>query len=210
MYDTPYFKAGSREEVIAFMKANPFIVLCGSGETGRPVATHIPVLISENGDKIVLTGHLMRKQDHTSAFTHNQQVLAIFQGPHSYVSAGWYTHPETASTCNYQAVHAGGILQFLDAAELYQLLVKLTEKFENDPDSPALVQKMDPDYVEKLMKAIIGFEIVITDLGHVFKLSQNRDAQSFENIMEHLKTGTADAKFLAAEMQKQQERLFPR
>lgn len=210
MYDTPYFKAGSREEVIAFMKANPFIVLCGSGETGRPVATHVPVLISEKGDKLVLTGHLMRKQDHTSAFTHNQQVLAIFQGPHSYVSAGWYTDQQTASTWNYQAVHAGGLLQFLDAAGLYQLLVKLTEKFENDPESPALVQKMDPAYVEKLMKAIIGFEIAITELGHVFKLSQNRDAQSFENIMEHLKAGTADAKFLAGEMQKQQERLFPR
>ena len=85
MYHIPHFKAVDNAEVIAFMKAHPFIILCGISAAGQLVASHIPVLIEERDGKLYLLGHSMKKQDHTLAFQHNPSVMAIFSGAHSYV-----------------------------------------------------------------------------------------------------------------------------
>jgi len=200
MYNIPYFKASDQKDVIAFMHAHPFVILCGVDKNGRPEATHVPVLFEERDNKLFLLAHVMKKQSHSKAFEENPNVLAIFYGPHSYVSASWYENEKTASTWNYQAVHAHGILRFLDEAGLLNILTKLTEKFENNPHSPSLVQKLDKDYVEKMMQAIIAFEIEITQVEHVFKLSQNRNEKSYENIIQQLKTKDDDAKAVAKTM----------
>jgi transcriptional regulator len=114
MYNVPHFKSSNPQDVKEFMFNHPFIVLCGCRSDASPVATHIPVLIEERGEKLFLLAHVMKKQAHTEAFKQNDQVLAIFHGPHSYVSASWYTTQQIASTWNYHAVHASGILRFLD------------------------------------------------------------------------------------------------
>ncbi len=209
MYNIPHFKASDNKEVIAFMHANPFITLCGVDANNNPVATHVPTLIEERDDKIFLLAHVMRKQQHTKAFAENPNVLAIFQGAHSYISASWYENKQVASTWNYQAVHAKGILRFSDEDSLRNLLTKLTERFENDPHSPALVQNMDDSYITDMMKAIIAFEIEVTGIEHVFKLSQNRDEKSYENIIEHLSEQHADAQAIAATMKERQHKVFP-
>ncbi|MFZ9221399.1 MAG: FMN-binding negative transcriptional regulator, partial [Sediminibacterium sp.] len=67
MYNISYFKANNHEEIIAFMHANPFVTICGVDANGLPVATHIPILIKQEADKIILSGHIMRKQDHSNA-----------------------------------------------------------------------------------------------------------------------------------------------
>ena len=162
MYNIPYFKASGDEDVIAFMHTHPFILLCGTDAGGKPVATHIPVLVEERDSKIFLLGHTMRKQQHTNAFDIHPDVLAVFHGPHTYVSAGWYENKQTAGTWNYQAVHAKGVLSFKDDKALFDLLVKLTEQFENNHHSPALVQQMDEAYVTSMMKAIVALEIEVT------------------------------------------------
>ena len=131
MYNLPHFKANNQQEVIDFMHQHPFVVLCGVDANNKPVATHIPVLVEERDGKLFLLAHIMRKQLHTTAFENNANVLAIFSAAHSYVSATNYAEQNTASTWNYQAVHASGIINFLDEAALHNLLVKLTEKFEN-------------------------------------------------------------------------------
>ncbi len=186
MYNLPYYKANSNDDVIAFMKANPFIILCGVDVEGKPVATHIPVMFDERDGKFFLQAHIMRKQNHATAFENNNNVLAIFSKTPAYVSASNYVAKNVGSTINYQAVHASGIIKFMDDTFLYNLLTKLTSKFENNPDSPSLVHKMDEKYVSDNMKAIVGIEIEITELQHVFKLSQNRDEESRNNIIEHL------------------------
>jgi transcriptional regulator len=208
MYNLPHFKANNQKEVIDFMQAHPFITLCGCNENNQPVATHVPVLIEERDEKIFLRAHIMRNQKHTKAFEHNKNVLAIFSGAHTYVSASWYSNQQIGSTWNYQSVHAHGILNFKDESYLYNLLTQLTEKFENNPHSPSLVQKLDEDYVNSMMKAITGFEIEINSIEHVFKLSQNRDEKSYENIIGHLQSGDDDAKRVALTMQKNQQNVF--
>jgi transcriptional regulator len=152
----------------------------------------------------------MRNQKHTQAFEHNQNVLAIFSGAHTYISASWYEKKNIASTWNYQAIHAKGILHWMNDDFLRCLLTRLTEKFENDPRSAALVQKMDDDYVKNMMKAIVAFEIEITNIEHVFKLSQNRDEKSYENIIEHLQQRDEDAQTVAETMQQKQDKVFPK
>jgi len=208
MYDISYFKASEQKDVTDFMRAHPFVILCGIDAAGKPVATHIPVLFEERGDKFFLLAHVMKKQEHTEAFLQNNKVLAIFYGPHTYVSASWYTDKQVASTWNYQAVHAQGTLRFLGDDGLHKILTSLTDHFESNPHSPALVQKMDQAYIEKMMKAIIAFEIEVETVEHVFKLSQNRDAASYHNIIDKLGEGDDDAKSVAEKMKQQQSKLF--
>ncbi len=200
MYNIPYFKANTDQEVLAFMKAHPFITLCGIDANQQPVATHVPVLFAERDGKLFLQAHIMRKQNHTEAFLQNSAVLAIFQGAHTYISATLYQPINVASTWNYQAVHAAGTIHFLDDAGLHDVLVRLTEHFENNPDSPALVQNMDEAYVSGLMKAIIAFEIEVTDIQHVFKLSQNKDEQTKAKIIFSLEAKDDESKAVAMAM----------
>ncbi|MBS1748016.1 MAG: FMN-binding negative transcriptional regulator [Bacteroidetes bacterium] len=208
MYHIPHFKAAGEKDVLAFMHANPFITLCGCDENNFPVATHVPVLFKERDNKIFLQAHTMRKQKHTLAFEKEPKVLAIFTAAHSYVSASWYSVKNVASTWNYQAVHANGILSFKDDVFLYKLLSELTEKFEANPHSPSLVEALDKKYVSDNMKAIVGFEIELTQIEHVFKLSQNRDEKSYDNIIQQLGKSDDDARNVAERMKENRHNVF--
>lgn len=202
MYDISYFKAKEHQAVLDFMQANPFVTICGVDQNGLPIAAQIPVLIKQSGEEIVISGHLMRKQDHTNAFENNPNALVIFSAPSAFVSASWYTSPGQASTWNYQTVHAIGKMEMKDEQHLHDLLVELTEKFESDPNAPSQVKNLDPMYMHQNMKAIVSFEIKITALKHVFKLSQNRDEASYQNIQNELNKGDAACKYMAAAMQR--------
>jgi len=208
MYNLPLFNVNEYKEVIAFMYAHPFITLCGCDENNMPVATHVPVLIEERDEKIFLQAHIMRKQNHTNAFEKNPNVLAVFSGAHTYVSASWYSNHMSGSTWNYQAIHAKGIMSFKDDVFLHSLLTRLTEKFENNPHSPSLVSKLDESYMSNMMKAIVAFEIEITAIDHIFKLSQNRDEKSYENIISKLNEGDADSKIIAERMKENKHNVF--
>ena len=197
MYNLPWFKAKNEKEVIDFMHQHPFITLTGVDANNQPVATHVPVLFEEREEKLFLLGHLMKQTDHHKAFIQNPNVLAIFSGSHTYVSASWYKDQKQGSTRNYQAVHAKGKLQFLDEDSLLDILKRITTHFENNPSSPSLVEHLSPDYINKLIKAIVAFEIEVTEIGHVFKLSQNRDKESFANIISELSKGDAEAQQVA-------------
>ena len=199
MYDIPYFKADHPEEVLAYMKAHPFALFCGADSNRKPVATQIPVLFEQRDDKLFLQGHFMKKQDHTNAFMKHPDALAVFTGAHTYVSASWYENKQTASTWNYQSVQASGVMHFQDVAFLLRLITRLTENFEA-PGSPSLVQKMDEAYVQQMMQAIVAFEMEVVSVRHVFKLSQNRDDKSRENIISHLSDQGDDALEIAKAM----------
>jgi transcriptional regulator len=202
MYDISYFKAEDHQEVIDFMQVNPFVTICGVDANGLPVAAQIPILIMQKEDKLFITGHLMRKQDHTNAFEINNNVLVVFSAPSAFVSASWYQQKGIASTWNYQTVHAVGKMEMKDEDHLYALLSELTAYFEKDPNAPTQVKNLDPDYMKQNMKAIVSFEIEVTELKNVFKLSQNRDEVSHANIQNELNKGDAPCKYMAAAMER--------
>ena len=208
MYNLPYFKEKDPAVVKAFMRANPFVFLAGVSATCQPVASQVPVLIEERGDKLFLMGHVMRKTDHHLAFEQNPNALAVFTGSHTYVSASWYTNQQTGSTWNYMSVHAKGLLAFVNDTVLLNILTRLTAWFENNPASPSLVEKMPQEYLDSMMKAIVGFEMEITQLDNVFKLSQNRDRESYLTIADKLQAQGGQAANIAAEMQQRGSQLF--
>jgi transcriptional regulator len=154
---------------------------------------------------------MAKKSDHEKAFEAYPAALVLFTGPHTYVSGTWYAgNPKQASTWNYVTVHARGDVHFTNENELVNLLEKLSLHFENgNPDSSTVYKNLPADYREKLIKAIIGFEIEVAELDNVHKLSQNRDEKSYENIVAELKTQEGDAKTIAAMMEERKGRVFP-
>ena len=210
MYNLPEYKEEDQAKIRSFMEENPFILLCGVAADNTPVATHVPVLMREDAaGNLYLQGHIMKGTDHYKAFVDNPNVLGIFSAAHTYVSASWYSNPQTGSTWNYMTVHVKGKLSFVSKAELRTILNDTTWKFENNPASPALYEHLPEDYIEKLIKAIEGFRIDITSMDHVFKLSQNRDKESYDNIIERLDAGDHSSREIAAEMKSRQHCPYP-
>jgi transcriptional regulator len=192
MYDIPHFKAKDHQEVLSFMRDHPFATLIGVTVDGKPVATQVPVFIDERDGVTYLSGHLMRKSGHHLALEANPRALVLFTGAHAYVSASWYTDPKMASTWNYMTVQASGPVHFGGEEELRAILQRTTDHFEGSTDSPASMKYMDPDYIDRMLKAIVAFQVRVESLEHVFKLSQNRDEASQANIIAHLEKGSPE------------------
>jgi len=210
MYNYPHYKEHDREKIIAFMRNHPFVTLIGSDKNGRIEATQIPVLVEEKDGKLFIYGHMARKSDHHQAFEENPNVLALFTGPHTYVSGTWYTgNPRQASTWNYIAIHARGQIKFLDETSLIELLKKLSLHFENNnTESSTVYDNLPLDYKEKLIKAILAFEIEVTEMENVHKLSQNRDEKSYDNIVQQLKKQEGDGNEIGNLMEKRKDQVF--
>jgi len=202
MYKFLYYTEQDNEKVIAFMQANPFAIITGAGNE-YPVATQIPleVLVNEEG-KIFLKGHLMRKTDHHLAFEKNNNVLVLFPGPHCFISASWYTDPHVGSTWNYITVHAKGKIIFTDEEGTLKAVKAISDKFEGTQSAGAF-DSLPKEYIDRMVKAIVGFTIEIESLDNVFKLSQNRDEVSQKNIIAKLKErGDDNSRMIAEEMER--------
>ena len=209
MYDLPYHKAKNEQDIKEFIGKNPFAFLTGCDADNKPIATQIPVFIEEKDGKKILRGHIMKNTDHHKAFMHNENVLAVFTGRHTYVSGTWYSNPHTPSTWNYMSVHAKGIIRFLDDDALIDVLRMTTLHFENqNKKSETIYDNLPAELTEKLVKAIVAFEIEVKEIDSVFKLSQDRDAESYDNIIKHLDKQDEDGKVIAAEMEKRIKDVF--
>lgn len=203
MYTHSHFTETDIHEVTGLIKNYPFAVVSGIGTDGFPVATQLPLEIICKGDKTYLRGHLMKDTDHHRAFEKNNQVMAIFTGPHCYISASWYEKKKVASTWNYVTVQAKGIIQFLDELETIQILEEITNKYEG-LDSPASFRQLEKTYVTEMAKYVVGFEIEIVALENVFKLSQNHSTKTRINIINELeKDGQENANAIAGLMKLQ-------
>lgn len=203
MYNLPYYKEQNEQVVKAFIDEHPFAFLTGCDAEKKPVATQVPVFIEEHDGKNILRGHIMKNTDHHKAFIHNENVLVVFTGNHTYVSGTWYSDPHTASTWNYMSVHIKGIIKFLDYKALEEVLRKTSLHFENyNEQSTTVFDNLPKEFKERVMKAIVAFEIEVIEMDNVFKLSQDRDAQSYRNIIEELKEQGEDGRVIANEMEK--------
>ncbi len=201
MFKFKYYTEEDNEKVIAFIRENSFAIITGTGND-YPVATQIPLDIKETNGNILLRGHLMKNTDHHKAFLKNENVLVIFNGPHCYVSASWYTNPHSGSTWNYMTVQAKGKIKFGDEADTRLAVEAITNKYEK-PESRAAFDKLSEEYIGKMVKAISAFTIEVESLEHVFKLSQTNDRETRENIISKLrKSGSANELAIAEEMEK--------
>ncbi len=210
MYNLPHHKEHKEQVIQEFIDQYPFAFLTGCDSENKPVVTQVPVFVEELNGRKVLRGHIMKNTDHHKAFLHNQNVLTVFTGKHTYVSGTWYSNPYTASTWNYMSVHVKGIIRFLDDNALEDVLRMTSLHFENqNHQSPTVFDNLPLAFKQKVMHAIVAFEIEIIEMDTVFKLSQDRDAESYENIILKLNEQGEDARVIASEMEKRKKELFP-
>jgi transcriptional regulator len=209
MYNLPHHKEHDDQVIADFIARYPFAFVTACGTDHKPIATQLPVFIEEIEGKKVLRGHIMSGTDHHKAFLQNSSVLVVFTGHHAYVSGTWYNNPNYPSTWNYMSVHIKGTLRFLDEAGLEDVLRLTTLHFENhDRESTTVFDNLPADFKQRAMKMIAAFEIEILELDTVFKLSQDRDYQSYLHIIEKLKQQGESGQVIAAEMEKRTSQVF--
>ncbi len=208
MYKIPHYIEHDHETIMQFLRAYPLALVTCQGNDGKPVATQVPVVFDERDGHLILTGHVMRGTDHWHGFNESSDVLAVFTGPNCPVSASWYSDKNSGGTWNYMSVHARGTIRLLDQKALVELLRRLTNQFENDPNSGANFEDLSDDYVAKMLPAIQAFEITVTDLDAIFKLSQNRDQESYDNIIAKLSERGGNSLAIADELARRRDRLF--
>jgi transcriptional regulator len=200
MYTPADFKNENIEQVKAFIEANSFGILVSSLEA-KLVATHIPLeLYTKENGVAVLQGHISRANPQWKNFQTTGEVMAIFPGPHAYISSSWYDHMNVP-TWNYIAVHVYGDIRIIEGEELIESLSKMTHKYEKESKNPVSVENMPREYVLKQLKGLVGFEITISNIQSAYKLSQNRDEVNHQNIVTELeRRGDAQSIEIAKEM----------
>ncbi|MGE6675297.1 FMN-binding negative transcriptional regulator [Bacillus pumilus] len=184
MHIPSFFQVKDMEEVKAFIQSHSFATVVTTMD-GKPIATHIPVSFLQIEDSFVISGHMAIGNPQWKTFEENEQVLVIFQGPHAYISSSWY-EKEAVPTWNYQAVHVYGKAKLLEKSELVKELTTMLETYESHREQPVLWQTLSDELLEKQMKGIVGFKIIIDEVQAAFKLSQNRHERDYAHIIEKL------------------------
>ncbi len=206
MYIPPHFKETDQQEIETLVREFGFALLV-SIKDNLPIATHIPLqlIIDENGNWI-LRGHMARANEQWKNFEAKKDVLAIFMGPHAYVSPSWYNH-RNVPTWNYRAVHAYGKIELIEGEKLEVMLRGLMARYETaHAEKPQSYDETPAKILEMDLRALVGFEIKVERIEAASKLSQNRDAESHANVIEQLKKSEAyDSKRIAEEMEKRKK-----
>jgi len=201
MYVPKYYKVSDLDEIKEFIQHNSFATIV-SIRKGKPIAAHIPMLLKKIEDDYYLTGHLAYGNPLWKTFEEVQDILVIFNGPHAYISSSWYEH-ENVPTWNYQAVHVYGKASLIEGIALEQDLTSLLEKYESFRENPVLWDKLSPELLQQEMKGIKGFKIKVEEVQAAYKLSQNRNASDYANIIKELyKEENPHADALAEAMKK--------
>ncbi len=205
MYIPKIYENQNLEEVKQFIQENSFGILV-SQQDGKSMATHIPLELSKNDDgNDVLVGHISKANPQWHNFKDKGEILAIFNGPHSYISSSWYDFEEVP-TWNYIAVHVRGTIKTIEGEALYNSLKALMEKYERPSKNPVKIEDMS-DKTMRQINGIIGFEIEITDIQAAYKLSQNRDDKNHQTIIDELEdTSNPGSKAIAEQMKKERNK----
>ena len=199
MYIPEAFHEDDLEKLLEFMRAHSFATLV-SVLDGSPFASHVPLVIRRDGDRLILTGHLAKANSQWKAFGSGES-LAIFSGPHAYVSPTLYEKRESVPTWNYIAIHAYGTLEIIEGeAEKESLLSRLIEA--NEPAYAAQWRELPESFRRTLLAGIVGFRIPIRRIEGKFKLSQNRHETDRRNIHAAHAAGTDDQQSLASWMKR--------
>jgi transcriptional regulator len=207
MYTPKFNQVADRAILIEAMRAYSFAILFGAQsdpETGAtPVATHLPLVVKDEGEHGLIEGHFARANRHWQSLA-GRETLVVFPGLHSYISPSLYTDPLSVPTWNYIAVHACGTMELVDDEPGKDNLLKGLIA-QNEPAYAEQWRSLPEGYRRTLLAGIVGFRIPIARIEGKFKLSQNRDPQDRRNVHDAQAAGSPDQQSLAAWM----ERLVP-
>ena len=175
----------------ALVLQHPLATLVTLSEDGLQ-ADPIPLLWREDAQgNVVLAGHVARANPLWQRARADTAVLAVFQGPQHYISPGWYAtkaeHGRAVPTWNYTVVQARGTLRVVqDADWLHAQVRELTAQQEASMPQPWQVDDAPADYIEKMLAAVVGIEIAVTQLTGKWKVSQNQPAENQQSLTQAL------------------------
>lgn len=199
MYIPSYNKITNEQEAVNFMQRYSFATLVSSKDD-YPSATHLPFLVKQNGEELILSSHFAKANPQASEIF-DRPALVIFTEPHAYISPKNYEKEQSVPTWNYIAVHAYGQARILEQDE--EKLTILSEMIDfYDAAYQQQWQSLPMDFKQKMLKGIVAFEITVNDLQGKSKLSQNRTAQEKDNIISNLQNSPHSTETELAEYMK--------
>lgn len=199
MYIPDIYVNENRSEILRFIEENSFAILVNQSNS-KINATHIPLFIEKSDEnQLILSGHISKLNPQSENFAENGSVLAIFSGAHSYISSSWYDYEEVP-TWNYLAVHVEGKIEILNEEQKLLHLENLVNKYEKNSEKPISTKSLSKETMSQA-NGILAFNIIVTKIEAVKKLSQNKSENNKKSIISHLeKSGDEGAKCIAEEM----------
>lgn len=207
MRQNPSFAMADVAEIRRLIEHNPWVTIVSAAD-GRLVASHYAVLLDPDRDDLTIVGHVGKPDDLIHGLG-ERELLVVVQGPHGYISPGWYGDVQSVPTWNFVSAHLSGVPELLTADENLKVLERLVARFESGMPQPRLMWEPpnDPEYVRRLERGTVGFRLTPTRIVGKRKLSQNRPDEVVENIIVELESGAGpytDAR-LPAEMRRDLE-----
>ena len=183
LYAPPAYAAA---DPLAIVRHYPFALLVTWSE-GELLATSTPMFFETDESNEVLIGHLARRNNHASALQAGQRALAIFSGPHAYVSSSWYVEKPTVPTWNYVVAHVRGTIQPIDDGESHLRILRRTASvLEQENSAPWTLEQAPAGTVERLLPHIRSFRLLVEKVEGVTKLSQTHPPGDRLRIIRHL------------------------
>jgi transcriptional regulator len=200
MYNPAAFAEHDVSKMHEFLARHSFATLISAGEGGL-VASHLPLLLDPQAGRLGhLLGHMARANRQWRRI--EGEVLAVFHGPHTYISPSWYQEPGLVPTWNYVAVHAYGTLQLVEERDDLLALLRRAVAFYEEPRAEPWALDFEGERLEGFLRAIVGFRIEISRLEGKWKLSQNHPEGRRRKVIEQLQERTdADSQQIAAMME---------
>jgi transcriptional regulator len=204
MYTPRFNQVSDRSILIEAMQAYSFAILFGpldtAGVTGQHHATHLPLVVKDEGPHGLIEGHFAKTNTHWQSLA-NRETLVVFSGPHSYVSPSLYAEELSVPTWNYIAIHAYGTLELIEGdAGKDALLAGLIQA--NEPAYAEQWRNLPDGFRRSMLYGIVGFRLSITRIEGKFKISQNRPEADRRAVHAAHSAGSSDQLELAAWMQR--------
>ena len=189
MHTTKVFKENNLDTLLKMMQENAFATIITTNEQGKPVATQLPFLIKQNNEQIMLQAHFAKANPQWKHLEVNSQVLVTFQGPHCYISPSWYDD-SGVPTWDYVTVQIYGSAKLFESnQQTAELIEELTDKYEQVLEKP---WKAKNNYPDKMLNAIVGFEIRVQEIKGKVKIGQNKSGEDLVGVVKALKKSSAE------------------
>lgn len=173
MYQPPHFRSRERTHALKLMRDHPFASLISSDDAGLPFVSHVPLHLEQQGDQLLLWGHCAKPNPHWRYLKARPRAVVTFMGPHAYLSPQVYPDLARVPTWNYLAVHCTVQASLVeDPDEKDQLLKKLIA--DHEPAYAEQWRALGPEFAQKMLAGIVGFELRVTELQCKLKINQHR------------------------------------
>ncbi|WP_426520979.1 FMN-binding negative transcriptional regulator [Diaminobutyricibacter sp. McL0618] len=208
MRQNPSFVLADPQEIARVIRENPWATIVSNTSDGL-VASHYPVLIDESREELSLVTHVGRPDEQLHELGQHE-VLFVIQGPHGYISPGWYDPKPAVPTWNFIVVHLSGVPEILSDEENLEVLASLVDHFEDRMPEPRRMNGTpeNTEYAARISSGTVGVRLTPTRIVAKSKMSQNKPTETVDRIITELEgDGPYSSEALAEEMRRVRDRM---